>query len=91
MSKSAITKVPPSTLAPVQTTEEARASLAASRDRLLRQLDSVKQEVETVRRAVQTRIEPFTDWRAYVKRHPLATLGATFLAGYALARLFSRK
>lgn len=91
MSKSAITKAPPRSLAPVQTTEEARRSLAASRERLIRQLDSVKQEVETVRHAVQTRLEPFTDWRAYVRRHPLAAIGGTFLAGYALARLFSRK
>lgn len=91
MSKSAITKAPPRALAPVQTTEEARKALTASRERLMRQLESVKHEVETVRQAVQTRLEPFTDWRAVVRRHPMAALGATFLAGYALARLFSRK
>jgi hypothetical protein len=40
---------------------------------------------------VQHTLEPLSDWRAVVKRHPLVTIGGAFLFGYALSRLFSRK
>lgn len=84
MSASPIVKAPPRTLAPVQTTDEARAQLAAARARLLKSLETVKVSVEQ-------RIEPLADWRAVVRRHPLAAFGGALFAGYVLGRLFSRK
>lgn len=75
-----IIKAPPRALAPVSTTEEARAQLAAARARLAQKLQ-----------AVEHTLAPLSNWRTFVKRHPLATIGSAFLVGYALSRLFSRK
>lgn len=77
---SAIIKAPPRTLAPVKSTDEARAQVAAARERLLQKLDGVEKS-----------LGPITNWRTVVKRHPVLTIGGAFLVGYALARLFSRK
>jgi hypothetical protein len=75
-----IVKAPPRALAPVASAEDARAQLAAARERLAQKLETV-----------QHTLEPLSNWRTFVKRHPLATLGGAFLFGYALSRLFSRK
>ncbi|MDP1824816.1 MAG: hypothetical protein Q8L48_16290 [Archangium sp.] len=75
-----IVKAPPRALAPVASTDDARAQLAAARERLAQKLETV-----------QHTLEPLGHWRTFVKRHPLATLGGAFLFGYALSRLFSRK
>lgn len=77
---SAIIKAPPHTLAPAATTQDARAQLAAARERLLQKLAVVEKSVE-----------PLANWRVAVKRHPVLTIGGAFLVGYAIARLFSRK
>jgi hypothetical protein len=84
MSPSALVKSPARALAPVQTTAEARAQLAAARARLV-------QRLETVQVTVAQRLEPLADWRGVVRRHPLAAFGGALLAGYVLGRLFSRK
>ena len=75
-----IIKAPPRALAPVSSTDEARAALAAARERLAQKLATVEHT-----------LEPLNNWRAAVKRHPVLTLGGAFLFGYALSRLFSRK
>lgn len=75
-----IIKAPPRALAPASTPADARAQLVAARERLAQKLD-----------IVQHTLEPLSDWRTVVKRHPLATIGGAFLFGYALSRLFSRK
>jgi ElaB/YqjD/DUF883 family membrane-anchored ribosome-binding protein len=79
-----LVKAPPRAITPSSTdeesTERARASLAAARERLLKQLDQVHRA-----------LTPVTHWRDVVKRHPLVTIGGAFLVGYALAKLFSRK
>ena len=75
-----IIKAPPRALAPVATTEDARAELEAARVRLVEKL-----------KTVQHTLEPLGHWRTFVKRHPIATLGGALLFGYALSRFFSRK
>lgn len=80
MSDSSLVRAPPRALAPVKSTDEARAQVAAAREKLLARL-------ETVERA----IEPMANWRTIVKKHPLLTIGGAFVVGYALSRLFSRK
>jgi hypothetical protein len=77
---SEIIKAPPRALAPVASTDEARAALAAARERLMQRLT-----------VVEHTLEPLGNWRAAVKRHPVLTIGGAFLFGYALSRLFSRK
>jgi ElaB/YqjD/DUF883 family membrane-anchored ribosome-binding protein len=77
---SAITPAPPRTLAPVKDAAEARAQLAAARERLLQRLE-----------VVEHTLEPLANWRSVVRRHPLLTIGGAFVVGYALARLFSRR
>ena len=76
----AIVKAPPRALAPVKSTDEARAQVAAARERLLERLE-----------VVEKAIEPLGNWRAVVRRHPLLTIGGAFAVGYALSRLFSRR
>jgi hypothetical protein len=80
VSQAGLVKAPPRALAPVASPEEARAQLAQARERLAKKLE-----------AVEHTLAPLGDWRTFVKRHPLATLGGAFLFGYALSRLFSRK
>lgn len=75
-----LVKAPPSALVPVETTDDARAALVAARERLARQLD-----------AVQRALAPVVQWQAFVKKHPLVTIGGAFLIGYAISRAFSRK
>jgi ElaB/YqjD/DUF883 family membrane-anchored ribosome-binding protein len=77
---SQIIKAPPRALAPVATTDDARAQLVAARERLAQKLE-----------VVEHTLAPLSNWRVFVKRHPLATLGGAFVIGYALSRLFSRK
>ena len=77
---SQIIKAPPRALAPVATTDDARAELVAARERLAQKLQ-----------VVEHTLAPLSNWRVLVKRHPLATLGGAFVIGYALSRLFSRK
>ena len=73
-------KAPPRALAPVATTQDARAQLEAARVRLIQKM-----------RTVQQTLEPLGNWRTFVKRHPLATFGSALLFGYALSRYLSRK
>lgn len=68
------------TLRPAQTPEQARDELAAARDRLAAKLERVEQT-----------LEPLTDWREVVRRKPWAAVGGAFVAGYVLAKLFSRR
>lgn len=75
-----IVRAPPRALAPVASPAEARAQVAAAREKLLARLEVVEKTLEPVR-----------DWRSAVKKHPLLTIGGAFVFGYALARLFSRK
>jgi hypothetical protein len=75
-----LVKAPPSAIVPVQTPEEARAQLAAARERLARRLDDV-----------QRALTPMTHWKDMVKRHPVLTIGGAFLVGYAISKLFSRR
>ncbi len=75
-----IVKAPPRALAPVHTPEEARAQLAAARERLAKRLDDVHRA-----------LTPVTHWRDVVKRHPVLTIGGAFLVGYAISKLFSRR
>lgn len=75
-----IVPAPPRALAPVKTTDEARAALAAAREKLLARLEVVEQT-----------LEPLSNWKSVVKKHPLLTIGGAFVVGYALARLFSRR
>jgi ElaB/YqjD/DUF883 family membrane-anchored ribosome-binding protein len=77
---SEIVKAPPRAIVPAATPAEARAQLAAARERLARQLDDV-----------QRALTPMSRWKDVVKRHPLVTIGGAFLVGYALSKLFSRK
>lgn len=75
-----LVKAPPSALVPVGSPEEARAQLAAARERLVKRLDDV-----------QRALTPVTHWRDVVKRHPVLTIGGAFLVGYAISKLFSRR
>ena len=77
---SSIVRAPPRALVAVKSTDEARAQLAAARERLLSRLETVEKT-----------IEPMANWRSVVKKHPLLTIGGAFFVGYALSRLFSRK
>lgn len=79
----ALAKAPPRALAPVANAEEARAQLAAARERLARQLHAVEEQVTAVTKTL--------GWRELVRRHPYACAGGALLFGYALGRLFSRK
>jgi hypothetical protein len=75
----AIVRAPPRALAPAKDTADARAQLAAAREKLLARLEVVEQT-----------LEPLSNWRSVVRRHPILTIGGAFVVGYALARLFSR-
>ena len=75
-----LVKASPGALVPVETTEDARAALVAARERLALQLDNV-----------QRALGPVVKWQAFVKKHPLVTIGGAFLIGYAISRAFSRK
>lgn len=77
---SEIIKAPPRAIVPASTPDEARAQLAAARERLVKQLDDVTRA-----------LTPMSRWKEVVKRHPLVTIGGAFLVGYALSKLFSRK
>lgn len=81
---SEIIKAPPRAIVPASTPDEARAQLAAARERLVRQLDYVQ-------RALTPTLVNAARWKEVVKRHPLVTIGGAFLVGYALSKLFSRK
>lgn len=59
---------------------QARLDLEAARARVRRSLDQL-----------ETTLPVLTSWRETVRRHPAITAGAAFLAGYLLARLFTRK
>ncbi|MFO0599333.1 MAG: hypothetical protein U0228_28760 [Myxococcaceae bacterium] len=76
----ALIKAPPRALAPVASTDEARAQLAAAREKLISRLSVVEEAVA-----------PLGNWRTAVRRHPLLAIGGAFVVGYALARLFSRR
>ena len=73
-------KAPPRALAQVVSTGEARAQLAAARERLARRLDDVHRA-----------LSPMKHWQDVVKRHPLVTIGGALLIGFALSKLFSKK
>lgn len=68
------------TLRSVQTPEQARDELAAARDRLAMKLENIEKT-----------LEPLTDWRELVRRKPWVAVGGAFVAGYVLAKLFSRR
>ncbi|MGV3624455.1 MAG: hypothetical protein ACO1OB_26790 [Archangium sp.] len=68
------------TLRSVQTPEQARDELEAARQRLARKLENVEKT-----------LEPLTDWREMVRRKPWVAVGGAFVAGYVLAKLFSRR
>lgn len=59
---------------------QVRLDLAAARERARRRLEALEQ-----------RLHHAVDWRGFVRRHPVLTMGAAVVAGYALARLFSRR
>lgn len=77
---SEIIKAPPQALATTITTDDARARVTIARVRLAVKLEEVRQT-----------LEPYSQWRSVVKKHPLITIGGAFFVGYALSRLFSRK
>ena len=59
---------------------QARLDLEAARARVRRSVDALEQTIPAL-----------TSWRDTVRRHPVLTASSAFLAGYLLARLFTRK
>lgn len=59
---------------------QVRVELAAARERARATLE-----------AIERRLRSVGDWRGFARRHPVLTLGAAFVTGYALARLFTRR
>ena len=62
------------------TSAQVRAQLAVARERARQKLEAIEQRFKGV-----------GDWRGFVRRHPVLTLGAAFVTGYALAKLFTRR
>ena len=60
-------------------TEEARAQLAAAREKLAQRLDAVE------------RLGGVSRWRRAVQERPLLVLAGALAVGYALGRLFERR
>ncbi len=76
----AIVPRPPSAVEVHVTSAQVRVELAAARERARLKLEALEQRFKAV-----------GDWRGFVRRHPVLTLGAAFVTGYALARLFTRR
>jgi len=58
---------------------EARSAVARARERVAQSLSTLEHDLTGTARV-----------RAAVRKHPVLTLGAAFLVGYALARLITR-
>ncbi len=69
-----------SRLRAVDSAEQARDELAAARERLATRLELVEES-----------LKPLGDWREAVRRKPWLAVGGAFVAGYVLAKIFSRR
>lgn len=77
---SSLIKAPPQAIMKQSPADDARAQIVIARERLINKLN-----------VVQRSLAPMIHWKEVVKRHPVATIGAAFLVGYAISRFFFRK
>lgn len=77
---SAIVPAPPSAIEPSSEIARARLEVSLARQRVRDQLHTIEDSLPRI-----------PDWRKAVRLRPLLTLGGAFLAGWAIARLFSRR
>ncbi len=78
---SAIVPAPPRALQRADdSADQARLDLEFARERVRRSLAQLEQAVPSL-----------TSWRETVRRHPVLAAGTAFVAGYLLARLFTRR
>jgi ElaB/YqjD/DUF883 family membrane-anchored ribosome-binding protein len=62
-----------------------------SPERANRDLALARQQLEVALNHVERDLHNALDWRAFVRRHPLAAAGSAALVGYAVGRLFRRR